>query len=712
MSTKEPVIRPSSGNSVDELIPLIRESGLFDIFYYRHQTALDGEPDALIRHYLEIGHSEKRSPNLFFDDNFYRATYLQNSDTEVANPFAHFVKLGHSQKRRPSLLFDPEYYLLHNRDIKESGIDPFLHFIKHGVKEGRVPSKDLEKLFDSKFYKAQVGEIESGLSPLEHYLIYGLANKRAPNQFFDGQYYLSNYPEVDVNPLLHYMMTGAKSGYRTHPVFDSGFYGHTHDLRDYAYTPLHHYLHFGLKGSLRPSAHFDPVFYTQCYPDVLSSGIDPALHFLQIGLSAKRLGAGGLPANFPMQNYIKMRETEPLLPESKHLKNLREYVVPVQSRVGRAYLDLADSIKQPFTHLFVLKWLQHGGADLVSTNYIRLVVDKLGPLAPYVILTSDAQNEGLDWLPDGVRCTRLSDLNPALTSQDKREILLKLIIQSRPHVVHNINSEECWNVYKFNHKQIAEHSKLIGCFFSLGRDGDNKVVGQASQYLNSCVDQLTFLFTDTQSFIDDLAIRYALEQEQVRKLVAIPTPSREEVKDSPPFPVSSESRKTILWASRFSPEKRPDILVKIARAMPQCTFKVWGGDYTNKFDIEELKQMPNVELCGAYTQFRDVVSSSGSYVFLYTSEFDGLPNVLLEAVATGLAVVAPSVGGISELITNETGWLIDNFLDVEAYVAALTAALLNDDERTRRLENARRLLSNKHSWTAFEKSLEATNYFD
>ena len=63
--------------------------------------------------------------------------------------------------------------------------------------------------------------------------------------------------------------------------------------------------------------------------------------------------------------------------------------------------------------------------------------------------------------------------------------------------------------------------------------------------------------------------------------------------------------------------------------------------------------------------------------FLYTSAYDGLPNVVLEAMGHSLPVIAPDVGGVREaVVSSKTGWLIpavgggDDVL-VAAYVDAI-----------------------------------------
>ena len=48
-------------------------------------------------------------------------------------------------------------------------------------------------------------------------------------------------------------------------------------------------------------------------------------------------------------------------------------------------------------------------------------------------------------------------------------------------------------------------------------------------------------------------------------------------------------------------------------------------------------------------------------VFLLTSRFEGSPNVLIEAQAAGIPVVAPNVGGSSETVVNgKTGIVVGN----------------------------------------------------
>src|SRR5439155_20847076 len=76
-------------------------------------------------------------------------------------------------------------------------------------------------------------------------------------------------------------------------------------------------------------------------------------------------------------------------------------------------------------------------------------------------------------------------------------------------------------------------------------------------------------------------------------------------------------------------------------------------------------------------------------VLALTSLYEGFPNVLLEAMATGAVAVATDVGGCRELVTSgETGVLVPP--RAPAAVAAAVGRVLRDPALARRLADAPR----------------------
>src|SRR6185503_2039717 len=74
------------------------------------------------------------------------------------------------------------------------------------------------------FYLSRYPDVAAaGINPLVHYIVWGAREGRDPNPFFDTTFYLKTNPEVErsgVNPLAHYLIRGRREG--REPVPRSG----------------------------------------------------------------------------------------------------------------------------------------------------------------------------------------------------------------------------------------------------------------------------------------------------------------------------------------------------------------------------------------------------------------------------------------------------------------------------------------------------------
>ena len=112
---------------------------------------------------------------------------------------------------------------------------------------------------------------------------------------------------------------------------------------------------------------------------------------------------------------------------------------------------------------------------------------------------------------------------------------------------------------------------------------------------------------------------------------------------------------------------------------PQATFCI-AGDGPMKAELEtltgELGLREAVELCGFLSQAELAALYARAHVFLHPSEMppdqnqEGVPNSMLEAMATGLPVLATTHGGIPEAVTHErTGLLVPERDDAALFAA-------------------------------------------
>jgi glycosyltransferase involved in cell wall biosynthesis len=161
--------------------------------------------------------------------------------------------------------------------------------------------------------------------------------------------------------------------------------------------------------------------------------------------------------------------------------------------------------------------------------------------------------------------------------------------------------------------------------------------------------------------------------------------------------------------SRLAWEKHLAVLQAIVERCPEREFQIWGDRLEGlalPLDQGWIDRSPNVIRKGAFHGLEDIpFREFDSYVF--TTRAEGMPIALLEAVANGLPVVAPDVGGIGELIDSQTGWLVSHRDAVDEYVAALESLRNNPAEAERRVRAAQDRLVAKHSWSSFERAIRA-----
>ena len=90
---------------------------------------------------------------------------------------------------------------------------------------------------------------------------------------------------------------------------------------------------------------------------------------------------------------------------------------------------------------------------------------------------------------------------------------------------------------------------------------------------------------------------------------------------------SKRERPCIIWAGRFDRQKRFDLLVEIARLMPDVNFRSWGKAVLDLSpDMSNLPE--NLQVNGPFVTYDDLPLEDCDG-WLYTSAWDGMPTILI-----------------------------------------------------------------------------------
>ncbi|WP_263417252.1 glycosyltransferase family 4 protein [Terriglobus albidus] len=176
-----------------------------------------------------------------------------------------------------------------------------------------------------------------------------------------------------------------------------------------------------------------------------------------------------------------------------------------------------------------------------------------------------------------------------------------------------------------------------------------------------------------------------------------------------PPPVSAEAIREfreqwgdfLLCVGRLDRVKRGDFLIAALKRLPASLKLVFIGPDAGAYAAwqEQVKtanltdrvvfllNTPDETLWTAYAAARAVVMASAQ---------EGLPTVLLEAMASGTPVIASNSGGIPELITHGQNGLLFAYDDEQAYAECVLRILQSDPESL--IQQARRLVEAQYTW--------------
>ena len=171
--------------------------------------------------------------------------------------------------------------------------------------------------------------------------------------------------------------------------------------------------------------------------------------------------------------------------------------------------------------------------------------------------------------------------------------------------------------------------------------------------------------------------------------------------------------KMVLFVGGLSSRKGVQYLIKampkILRKIPDTTLVVVGVDWGFQSHLEglshELRVDKKVLFTGSVSNEQLLDAYSACDVFVLPSEREGLPTVILEAMASGKPVIATNVGGNPYVIEDGvTGFLVE-YGNETKLADKIIYLLENEDIREKVGKNARKKVGD-YSWEKIAEGIE------
>ncbi len=186
-----------------------------------------------------------------------------------------------------SRIFDAEWYKTNYPDVGAERSDPISHYLQKGARLGCRP----HLLFDPAWYEAARGSERRDPNPLIDYILHGAREGVEPSPYFSTPFYRKICGGLGrLTPLGHFVAHGSSNNLIPTPLFDRHWYLENNpDVRQAGFDPFLHFVASGARDGRSPSPLFDSAWYRMKNADARDEGFEPLYHYLAIGAGEGRI---------------------------------------------------------------------------------------------------------------------------------------------------------------------------------------------------------------------------------------------------------------------------------------------------------------------------------------------------------------------------------------------------------------------------------------
>lgn len=189
-----------------------------------------------------------------------------------------------------------------------------------------------------------------------------------------------------------------------------------------------------------------------------------------------------------------------------------------------------------------------------------------------------------------------------------------------------------------------------------------------------------------------------------------------DLKEYAKIALKSEKEKKIVTAGRLMPQKNQKMMIRAFAAVhakyPEYQLVIYGeGPSRQELEdlVEELGLKKSILLPGNVSDIHEHIKNAE--MFVLSSDYEGMPNALIEAMCLGLASISTKVSGATDLIQDHENGILTDLDNQEQLEKAMLELIENKELASKLAVNAAKLGERlevskiMQQWTEFIKKL-------
>ncbi len=459
----------------------------------------------------------------------------------------------------------------------------------------------------------------------------------------------------------------------------------------------------------------DAVAYLEANPDVAAAGIDALTHWLEHGLEEGRpfpgieMRRGAMAAsctqpewrrftwrNKPIalrkQMILPSRITRQIMAQARHdlgllapgadaIPHVRQFQAPdLFDRDGIDVARVFASVPERPSNVLIIPFLLSGGAEKYAADLAAaLAAARSGPTL--VLVTAQTAEDARGWQELSIlapmqqamvmfwrdACGSFGGTNPAT--------LARFLNALRPERIIVINSDVGLEAVARFGRGLSQFARLACAYFSISKNAIGAPYGAR-------FPRRTLPFAMALTDNDPMAETLTRLHGEIQGPGIAVLPPRLPPADAARFgarlsarrarPITPGAGRRWAWVSRVEPYKGTAILAELAKARPADRFDIFGPHQADPHSLG--LGLRNITLKGTLPDVSEADFSAYDG-FLFTSLFEGMPNVVLEMSQQAIPMVLAEVGGLRGTLDDTAAIFVRHGNNTEESAKAFSAAL-------------------------------------